>query len=1191
VYLSELNIVGFKSFAKNTQIIFHSGITGIVGPNGCGKSNIMDAIRWVMGEQKSGVLRSDRMENLIFNGSASAKPVGMAEVSLKIENTKNILPVDYTEVLIARRLFRSGESHYLINGNPVRLKDILDLFMDTGLGANTYSVIELSQVEQILNGKPEERRRIFEEAAGITKYKLRRKATFRKLEATEKDLIRVEDIMSEVEKSVRSLWRQVARAQKYQQISEELKTVEIRLATFEFSKIVSELEPMETSFELIQDDREAASTDLASKEAEYEVTRNSLLTVEKALSAEQTGHNEMSREIQKLEERILVNKERTRTLGESRERYIKEREGIIERLNGLKNAHVVAQEKYQVADKELNVKRSEYDQVQGEYEKLRADYDRKRTGARESEAEILRISEELSRKQNEGTRLKATEENISQRLRQLEQEENINQTRYNELVRTISILKTEEENLNHRLQARRLRYIERTKQDEEARHSLAGLQKAELEDRNRIEVLENQADMVKRLLESYEDYPSGVKYLATLTSESFSSFGAVANLFSVDSEHRAAVAAVLSDTATYLVVQDLSMALNGIGLLKQDKKGVVSFLPLNSLVKQNRNRPVVQDLGVVGWANELIKCQDVHRPLMDALLESCLVVQDIETANRIGLELEGFKIDVVTLAGEVISHWGMIRGGSRGKRQIDFVGRKEQLAELEQEILKIQQNIEGRRRLMVQRDEEARAARTEAEALDKEIKKLEEEIGDRRIELGRLTFEEGSLSESRRKRGEERERLLQEITHVGHDLKTQTSDTDGLLSSRQTLAEKVQVLSRELATMEKDLNDSAIRVREAQVSFTRLQSEYEAMKRENESIQLQMTETQRMIESRDLETTRAAEEINELTIVNQSLIESRGAIETRLVESQRKLDTLKDSQYEANVKANEQEKIIRISRTKTEEISESVHRIELRLSELRLRQENLKSRILQEFEFILKRETVDNDFDAIASAERVEHLRQRLKEIGPVNLLALKEYEQEKERLDFLQTQRDDLIKARRNLTETIEIINKTAREHFLSTFEKIQKNFSEVFNTFFDGGRANLVLQESADPLEADIEIYANPGGKRLSSIQLLSGGEKALTAISMLFAIYLVKPSPFCIFDEVDAPLDDQNVERFTRALKEFSKNTQFLIVTHNKLTMSSSDQLYGITMEEKGVSKVVSVKFDSAMKYVESNQPVTV
>jgi chromosome segregation protein len=309
------------------------------------------------------------------------------------------------------------------------------------------------------------------------------------------------------------------------------------------------------------------------------------------------------------------------------------------------------------------------------------------------------------------------------------------------------------------------------------------------------------------------------------------------------------------------------------------------------------------------------------------------------------------------------------------------------------------------------------------------------------------------------------------------------------------------------------------------------------------------------------------------------------------VESQRKLDALKDSQYEANVKADEQEKVIRISRTKAEEISESVHRIELRLSELRLRLENLKSRMLQEFEYTLKREPVDDNFDPISSAENVEQLRQRLKEIGPVNLLALKEYEQEKERLDFLQTQRDDLIKARRNLTETIDIINKTAREQFLSTFEMIQKNFSEVFCTFFDGGRASLVLQESTDPLEADIEIYANPGGKKLSSIMLLSGGEKALTAISMLFAIYLVKPSPFCIFDEVDAPLDDQNVERFTRALREFSKNTQFLIVTHNKLTMRSSDQLYGITMEEKGVSKVVSVKFDSAMKFVESNQPVTV
>ncbi|MBN1996563.1 chromosome segregation protein SMC [candidate division KSB1 bacterium] len=1185
MFFSELNIVGFKSFAKKTNIVFHDGITAIVGPNGCGKSNIMDSIRWVMGEQKSGMLRSDKMENVIFNGSASAKPVGMAEVSLRIQNFNNILPIEYTEVMVARRLFRSGESQYLINGNQCRLKEIMDLFMDTGIGSHAYSIIELPQVERILNGKPEERRKIFEEAAGITKYKLRRKATFRKLDATEKDLVRVEDIMSEVEKSVRSLRRQVTRAQRYQEISTELKDLEINLATHVYSTIIQELEPLETKLNFAVDDRESFTAELATKEAEFERSREKLLTLEKSLSAEQQHFNELSREIQKFEERILVNSERMRSLEESRVRYAKEKEALIERVAVLKKEYQRASEKLQVVESDLAQKRIEYEKVFEAHERLRSEFETKRTRAKQSEVEVVRITEELSRKQNEGTRLRATEENLSNRIKQLDDESSKDTERIRTLVDKISEFTGKEQELLADLERKRKKYTERSHEAEEARRSLSGLQKSEIEDNNRIEVLEHQAELVKRLLENYEDYPSGVRHLATLESDSFSAIGAVANLFHADQEHRTAIATALGEAATYLVVNEAADAFTGIGLLKQDKKGVVSFLPLERIKPVGLIRPDIEDLGVIGWANEIIQCENQYKPVMDILLGSFLVVQDIETANRIWNSTKSFPIHIVTLAGEVLGYWGIIRGGSKSRKQADFVGRHAQLKELEKEIEKIKAGVDLRRKTMGQRDQQAQSARTDAESLEKEIKNLENILNVHRIELGRLTFEEQTLKESAQRREEERQRIIGEVSQLGKNLESQSFDTDDLQKRRQVIVQEIEQLTQDLADLEKRLNESTLRVQEYQVSFAKGQSDFDALKRECEAINTQQQEAESMLESREIETVRAVDEIRELESVNQTYSEQKATQKIKVDEIQKRLDKLRDEQYEANVKADEQEKIIRQYRGKSHDLGEAVHKIELRVSELKLKKENLKARILEEFEYTLKREPVQADFEIDDYKDKIEKSRNRLKDIGPVNLLALKEYEQEKERLDFLQTQRDDLIKARQNLVETIDIINKTAREKFLETFEQVQKNFAEVFKTFFDGGRASLVIQEGSDPLEADIDIYATPGGKRLSSIQLLSGGEKSLTAISMLFAIYLVKPSPFCIFDEVDAPLDDRNVERFTRALKEYAKNTQFIVVTHNKLTMRAADQLYGITMEEEGISKVVSVKFDKAVEYLET------
>ncbi len=1180
VKLVELNIVGFKSFAKKTNIVFDSGMTSIVGPNGCGKSNVVDAIRWVMGEQKSGVLRSEKMENVIFNGSSSAKPVGMAEVSLRIENNKNLLPVDYSEVVITRRLFRSGESQYLINGNQCRLKDISDLFMDTGMAANSYSVIELPQVEKILNGKAEERRQIFEEAAGITRFKIRRKATFRKLEGTEKDLIRIEDIMSEVDKTVRSLYRQVSKAQRYQKISNQLKELEITLANYEYTKTLNELEPLETKFSLIQDDRESAATDMAKKDAEYENIRHQLIQLEQTISKEQQIYNELNREVQKIEERVKVNKERIRSLHETVQQYTTERSGFIERSQNLKNQLQGSESKLESLQQELSTKQKEYNSLQETFNAIKADYEEKRRIVREAEENVLKITDALSKKQNEGERLKATEENLSKRLQQLEEEDINDRDKLKELRVKSSKFEAKEEALVQELEDNRVKLTNYLRRSEEIEKTLANLRKAEQQDNNRIQVLENEAELLKRILENYQDFPAGVRHLATMESEDFSSLGVVANAFQVDPEHRTAIAAALGEASSFMIVKDQVTALTGIGLLKQEKKGIVSFLPLEQITAPEAPHMAVEDLGVVGWGNEIVKCEPNIKPILDALLGSFLVVQDIETAHRIFNSVRAKNINLVTLSGEVLGHWGVIRGGAQSKKQSDFLGRQQQLEDLNKEIAKIEEHIENRLDEIEDKENQLNQNKLEIENLNKVIKQSENEHSTLKIDIGRLNYEEQTLDQNRTKRAQERQKLLTEVGTLGQNLEIQNEDAGELFEQRRKFTEEAGSLRETVQKIETEMTHSGELVQKTRVEVAQQQSELEALKRETESFRQQLDEIKNLIESRDRETERASKEIEELSKVNVAYEEHISDLQVKVDTSHEKLESLREEQYEANVKADEYDKLLRTVRSKSNELAESVHATEMHISEMRMKIENLKARIKEEYEYDLQRVKPDENFIYGETQNEIENLKEKLKNFGLVNLLALKEYEQEKERLDFLQGQRDDLIKARENLMNTIDMINTTAREKFVDTFNEVQKYFVQVFKKFFEGGRANLVLREGSDPLESDIDIYAAPGGKKPASLQLLSGGEKSLTAVSLLFAIYLVKPSPFCILDEVDAPLDDQNTDRFSKALQEFSNNTQFIVVTHNKITMRAAHQMYGVTMEQEGVSRVVSVKFDSLL-----------
>ena len=1186
MYLSELNILGFKSFAKKTNIVFDDGTTAIVGPNGCGKSNIVDAIRWVLGEQKSGVLRSDRMENVIFNGSRSAKPVGMAEVSLKIENTKNLLPIEYSDVVVTRRLFRSGESQYLLNGTSCRLKDILNLFMDTGMGAHAYSIIELSMVESILNGKPEERRRILEEAAGITKYKLRRNATFHKLEATEKDLIRIDDIMSEVEKSVRSLRRQVQKAQKYQRLSDRLRELEIQIANYEYSVLVNELQPLLTKIDLVTDEREERAAALAKVEAESEQARTRLIQIEQKLSATQKDLNEVNLGLKESEDQILVSQERIKSMEEAGERYRRDQDQANSKLLQLRQQLNLSEEKTASLAETLAEKETAYEEQRNQYEQEQGQFLAQREQLGKAEQQLFDLTEQLSQKRNDIERLEALAEGLEQRLQQMDSEDIQSSTRLGQLRSDID---SKQERLTQTEQE--LEDLERLRSEKHETYytlhaSIDSLREAELVAQNRVQALSDQAAVVKRLLETLEDYPEGVRYLAQKSDGEFSSIGPLADIIHVQPLHRRAIAAALGEAISYLVVDDVSDAIRGVDFLKQEERGVVSFMPLRQVKTGIVQHPAVNDVDAIGWANELVSCQEPHRCLVDLMLGKILVVKNFKAAQRLAPSLHAANFDVVTLDGELLSHWGLIRGGEQAGDQTEAVGRREHLSALEKKIDTLRQESQQRQVEIADKVEKLQNLSVEQEELSQTAKIKEEETSQLRIDLAQLCFEEQSLLLEKEKRAEMRQHLQSEISEREKHIQASRStivDMESVRHSHKNELETNRMLLREL---ERRVAAQSSQVHAQNLELVKLRGEHQSVTQQIQATQQQITETEQLLQTREQENQQTVEDIQSLkhSIDQRRQFMHEGV--SRRDALSRDIETLQDEQYEVNTQIGQLDLKVREIRSQADKIAEELHQFEMRASELKIKTENAQLRMREEYEYEIQLLEIDQALDLQPLRKEVEETRYKLKAIGAVNLLALKEYEQEKERLDFLRTQRDDLFRAKQNLNNTIEMINDTARKKFTETFELVQENFSKVFRSFFDGGQANLIIRTGGDPLEEGIDIMATPAGKRLHSLSLMSGGEKALTAISLLFSIYLVKPSPFCIFDEVDAPLDDQNVRRFANALAEFSINTQFIIVTHNKLTMQAADQLYGITMEQEGVSKVVSVKFDRQKEQVPQN-----
>ncbi|WP_138431732.1 chromosome segregation protein SMC [Fodinibius saliphilus] len=1168
MYISELELQGFKSFANKTNVSFDKGITAIVGPNGCGKSNIVDAMRWVLGEQRPTLLRSSSMANVIFNGTAKKNALGMAEVSLTFVNNKGLLPTEYNELTISRRLYRSGESEYLINGTTCRLKDITELFMDTGMSSDAYSVIELKMVEEILNDKNNDRRHLFEEAAGITRYKEKRKKTFRKLDETEEDLQRVEDILVEVRKKTKSLEKQAEKAKQAKKFKKELEQLDKALNKYEYVQIKEELEPLEERIDNADKEKKEIVSKADKLEKEIESARSALNEKERKQSEAQRRVSQLHSKIRDTETNLQITHEKISNEKGVIEQYTKDIEQGEKDLEDLREAFESSKKKLENFDGSLQKAEKNLSESKKRYSEIQEQYSEERDSLKKLDREFSQANQDLNDLQTKRIKIESRLENTEGDLIRIREE----------------IEELEDEIMNYRGETKLLREkLEKAEQEtEEQQEKLEqsrkkreelGDKQNELKDQIRshqsnLDSVESEIELLRDIASSNEAFPSSVQFLLENHSEQFELLDVVSNLLSTDEKHAIALESVLSDALNYVVVDTLDNARRAAKILKENDKGRATFIPLDQL--SNSYNTINDSL-----ANK-VDCDDTFSGLKELLLGNVMLYDSVNHAYQ---GVSNNETIGVTLDGEVVTGKQFLQSGSKSKNAGIRVGLKDKIAKLEERANKISSTIEESKSKLEQVQEQYRGI--DLTAIEKKLKEKEKAARQISNKINSFTqkieiYEKniGELKSRRKSLINNEDQSQQELDRLQPRQKELQQKLKDLHEQQEEKKEILQQLEEERSIAQERFNDAKLKHQD-------LKNKVENHERDIKRAQSGIKNLKERLKIRSEKTKEAKERIEKYSSAIEQAEDKLKKLKEQKQEADKKLENAEEAAGKQRGRINEIEKELKEVRRRKEVNMELVHHLAMSKEKYEMQIENLSDHIWETYGILMDQvdEKLPKDTEADEAKKRISWLKQKLNKIGEVNPLAIEEFEEEKERLDFYEEQVADLQLAAEELRETIAQINETATERFNETFEKIRVNFQKVFHTLFnDDDYCDLVIdQEAEDPLDASIEIKANPKGKRPSTINQLSGGEKTLTAIALLFAIYLVKPSPFCVLDEVDAPLDDANIERFSAMIKQFSEDTQFIIITHNKKTMSKAEMMYGVTMPETGVSQLVGVKLD--------------
>ncbi len=1183
MYVSRIEITGFKSFVDRTVIELGPGISTIVGPNGCGKTNICDAIRWVLGEENVRLLRGVRIDDIIFNGTEKRKPTGMAEVSLTLSEVQDTLPLECHEVTITRRVFRSGESQFFINKVPSRLKDIVNLLLGTGLGRRGYSIMERDMIDWILDDVNGQRRRIIEEAAGISKYKVRRQETMNKLALTERDLERVEDLISEVERRVRSLARQAAKARRYERLVNRIREVETFASVTNYTDMRKRLDELNSTLTDLDTRLASCAKRIAVSESEIEKKKGELGSIEEEVTKRGEEIARITEEVQKLENERVVTSERKHAASERILQLRKERE---------QKADLIATKRRMLAQKQQEVREAEQllEQLQQQRENLMHEFERANLELKSKrERSVLSTRNQL--------------ESVQQQIDAASRATEI-QSRYTHLEELLKKLKGKGEDNTEKLAIierevdEELAALEQLKQARSSKENeMADLEPRLEELSTRLErIREERArlgeqaarafsryELLKDLVERYEGYDQGVRVLMEAGRQQ-GVHGVLGDMIRCsEPRYEPAVVAALSEALQYVVVDQTDHATSSVRMLKEKQEGSATFVILERVRDQRSGDVPKPDDGVIGRVVDFIDCDPPYRDLVEYLLGDIYLVGSLDDAfdlsNRVGDHQFGF----VTPEGDGLFRGTIVRSGGNHDFASTLLGRRDKVLALRTEAEALQELAIEQAKAFEELTEALQHLKAKHDNLINEQALLSQEIADKEAKLNRKMAERDSLRRTQDELDREIKQLSQELENLSQELADSRRVASDLRIEQGSLFDNIDETTRLEGKVERlrdqlESNTGEMLKTQSQLNFLKetleqLESEIAALEASLQGLDGEVIQLERRQQELDKHVSSVEGKAQHLLDVlakvdeqRKSLFDNRNGLKMEIEGLRGKI-----KQYQS-----EREQIF----TRKQEFQAESNLLEIKC-------DSLKQRMMDEYGV---------DITAIKPADLPEcddfeselsQLKERLRNLGPVNLIALEEYDVEKQRYDFLCEQRDDLKKARQSLDEAIVQINRRARLEFNETFEKVRQDFRKNFETLFEGGSADLRLEREHDPLESPIEILAQPSGKKLEHISLLSGGERALTAIAFLFAVYHTRPSPFCLLDEVDAPLDDANVTRFLNLIRGLSERTQFLIVTHNKKTMEAAACLYGVTMEEPGISKVVSVKLESAKN--ETLEPV--
>ena len=1167
--LKSLEIKGFKSFADKTVINFDEGITGIIGPNGCGKSNIIDSIRWVIGEHKISNLRSENLESLVFNGSKTRSSSGLAEVSLTFENTRNLLPTEFSTVTITRKFYKSGESEYRLNDVSCRLKDIHNLFMDTGVSTDSYAIIELGMVDDIIKDKDNSRRRMLEQAAGITIYKTRKREAKLKLDATEQDLARIEDLLFEINNQLKSLESQAKKAEKYYEIKKEYRELSVELAKAALEGFNITYKDLNEQQQLEVDKRLELEATIATAEAAIEQEKVGFIEEEKRLQQMQHAFNDLLDTVR--------NKESEKSLGEQRLQYLHEREQSLRdflqksegQLKGLEESIGFTGE--QIKDEELKLEefKEKLETLKEGVEQKRSIFDEKR-----SFIDILRRDNQaLQRQQFDAEKKVAVADtsiqNIQRAILQGEEEQTHRKQQ-------VTLLEREKEEREADLENKRTDLQELQEQHEYAKQQILETQavveklRTGLADENRkLDARRNEHALLKSLIDSMEGYPESVKFLHNNPNWNHAA-PILSDIIYVKEEYRAAVENVLEPYLNYYVVNDLEEGLKAVHLLDAHQKGKANFFLLdrvNNFADTQHHQPD----GTVA-AMSVIEVDNAYRKLAEYLLSNVYIAENEEALHNSNGAI------ILEKHGKYVKGKYALTGGSVGLFEGKKIGRAKNLEKLQEEIQQQEHKVNELKAAIQAKHNEVIGynAQLKEQAIRKtqdEINQVTNQVFALQNKIENFLFQEESGS----KKLEELRGQLQDNQDSISDVR---EELEKLNTQVQDLLDKLQASEQEYSLAEQEYNFANAAFNDSNLQFTRLQSKINALKQEHDFKSSQYQELQVQVESSTKQLDEAAGNIRQ----TKEDLEKAGADLIGLLrskdEEERKLNEADQSYYNRRNALQEKESALRLQQKSKEQLDQVLNEIKDKLSELKLQLTGMKERLSAEFRVDLdaiidEPRTTDTPLEDLqASCDR---MKKRLENMGEVNPTAIEAFQEMKKRYEFILEQKNDLVTAKDSLMQTIQEVETTANQKFLETFNAVRENFQKVFKALFtEEDTADVLLENPENLAETGIDIVAKPKGKRPSSITQLSGGEKTLTATALLFAIYLIKPAPFCILDEVDAPLDDANVGKFTKMIRQFSENSQFIIVTHNKMTMSTVDIIYGVTMQEPGVSKLVPVDF---------------